>query len=268
MKGFSAFLNGVLASILAFILLYTVLPNAHANAAATPEPTAAAQPACDSSRSIHVSGTAVVNVIPDRALIQLGVQSNGATPAGVEAINTAKITAVIQAVKALGVQSQDIATDRYVIRPVYSDYDSLRIKGYRIYNIVAITLRDLDKVNDVLIRALEAGANQVVNVEFYTSELRTYRDQARDLAIQAATEKAQALAEAAGAETGCVLSINENTWSYFNGGWYGDTQNLWTQNVVQNAAPASGGGALSEDGPLSLGKISVRAEVSISLGLK
>lgn len=37
----------------------------------------------------------------------------------------------------------------------------------------------------------------------------------------AANEKAQDLAEAAGAEAGCVVSINENTWSYFNSGWYG-----------------------------------------------
>ncbi len=268
MKGFSAFLNGVLASILAFVLLFTVLPGAGAHAAATAEPTADPLPACDPGRSIYVSGTAVVNVVPDRALIQLGVQSNGLTPQRVEDVNTATITRVISAIKALGIPAQDIATDWYVIEPLYDDYDSLRITGYRIYNVIAITLREIQKANEVIAEALGAGANQVVNVEFYTSQLRTYRDQARDLAIRAATEKAEALAGAAGAETGCVLTINENTWSYFNGGWYGSNRNLWTQNVVQNAAPGSGDGALSEAGPVSLGKISVRAEVSISFGLK
>ena len=73
---------------------------------------------------------------------------------------------------------------------------------------------------------------------FYTSELRKYRDQARDLAMKAASEKAQALANAAGAQTGCVLNINENSWSYFNGLWGGRNNSLMTQNVVQNIAPA------------------------------
>jgi hypothetical protein len=147
--------------------------------------------------------------------------------------------------KKLGVEAKDIATDVYVIEPIYEDYDSLYIKGYRIHNMVAVTLRDVKKASAVIAAALKAGANQVVNVEFYTSELRKYRDQARDLAVKAAKEKAQALASAAGAETGCVLYINENTWSYYNGWWwwYGrNNQNLWTQNVVQNAAPSGTSG--------------------------
>ena len=271
MKQFSAFLNGLLASALVFILLFSGLVNRHARAAATPEPTANAQPACDTGRTITVSGTAVVNVVPDRVLIQLGVESNGTTPRGVGQSNTATMTRVLNAIKALGVQATDISTDWYVIQPVYDDYSDLHINGYRTYNTVAVTLRDIQKVNDVLADALAAGANQVVNVEFYTSQLRTYRDQARALAIQAASEKAHALAGGAGAEPGCVLNINENTWSYFNGGWYGNNnQNLWTQNVSQNAAPGSGSGdgALSEAGPVSLGKISIQAQVSVTFSLK
>lgn len=46
--------------------------------------------------------------------------------------------------------------------------------------------------------------------------------------MKAAREKASALASAAGAEAGCVLNINENSWSYYNGWWYGRSQN---QNI-------------------------------------
>ena len=119
--------------------------------------------------------------------------------------------------------------------------------------------------------SLEAGANEVVNVEFYISDLRKYRDQARELAMQAAKEKAQDLASTAGTETGCVMSINENTWSYYNGWgyWRRDQYNLWAQNAVQNAAPNGGSeGALTEAGPVNPGQISVRAEVSASFSLK
>src|SRR6185503_6190062 len=125
---------------------------------------------CDPTRTIQVSGTAVVNVLPDRALIQLGVQSNGKTPKDVQSRNAATISDVIKALKRLGIDAKDISTDRYVIEPIHEDYDSLPIKGYRIHNVVAITMRDVDKTSEVVAAAFQAGANQVVNMEFYTSE--------------------------------------------------------------------------------------------------
>jgi len=268
MKRTVTFLNTVLAVVLVLTLVAVGLPTYDARAASS-EITKESVAACNTGRSIQVSGTAVVNVMPDRVLIQLGIQSNGRTPQIVEAANSKTINKIIQAVKEQGVAEKDIVTDLYVIQPLYKEYDILHIEGYRIHNIVAITLRDISKVNKIITVALGAGANQVVDVEFYLSNLRKYRDQARDLAIKAASEKAQDLTDAAGAELGCVMSINENTWSYFYGGWYGQQQNLWTQNVVQNAAPVGNeSGALSEAGPINLGQISVRAEVSASFSLR
>jgi len=269
MKTLSIVLNTILICVLVSILATVGLPNNDVMAAERNQAPALDESTttCDSSRTVHVSGTAVVNVIPDRVLIQLGVQSNGRTPQLVEAVNSTTIYRVIQAIKKQGVEEKDIVTDRYVIDPIYEDYDSLQIKGYRIYNMVAITLRDINNVNDVLVAALSAGANQVINVEYYLSDLRKYRDQARELAVIAAGEKAHDLAEAAGAETCCVLSINENTWSYFSGGYWGRNNNLWTQNTVQNVPSSGGSGDSSEFGPVNLGMISVRAEVNISYSL-
>lgn len=269
MKHIAIFLNTIIACVVVFALVPAGLPGFSLRAA--PPAVASQEPvlACDTGRSIQVSGTAVVNVTPDRVLIQLGVQSNGITPQQVEANNSATINRVIQALKAIGIKEKDIVTDWYVINPLYDDYDSLYIKGYRINNIVAVTLRDLSKVNKVIIAALNAGANQVVNVEFYLSDLRKYRDQAREMAMLAAQEKASDLAYAAGAETGCLMNINENSWSYYNGGWYSQNRDLWTQNAMQNIAPSGGeAGALTEAGPVNLGQISVRAEVSASFSLR
>ena len=267
MKTLSIVLNTILICILVSVLATMGLPNNDVMAAEGIQAPAESTTTCDNSRTIHVSGTAVVNVTPDRVLIQLGVQSNGRTPQLVEVANSATIYRVIKAIKRLDVEEKDIVTDRYVINPIYDDYNSLTIEGYRIYNVVAITLHDISKVNDVLVAALSAGANQVVNVEFYLSDLRKYRDQARELAVIAAGEKAHDLAEAAGAEAGCVLSINENTWSYFSGGYWGRNNNLWTQNTVQNVPSSGGSGDSSEFGPVNLGMISVRAEVNISYSL-
>jgi hypothetical protein len=279
MKHISTLLSVTLFGVLLVVLFASGQPAAAQTATGTPTPQVtetASAPVCDPARSIQVSGTAVVNVTPDRALIQLGIQSNGTTVSKVEAANSQTIGRIVNAIKAQGVDVKDIATDWYIIQPIYEEYSSLKIKGYRINNTVAVTLRDISKVNRVLGAALDAGANQVINVEFYTSGLRKYRDQARELAMKASQEKAQAMTEAVGAETVCVLNISENTWSYYNGwwhGWYGGggrSQDLWTQNTVQNADPAGGeqGGALTEAGPVSLGQISVKAEVGVTFGLK
>lgn len=278
MKQTSTIFNVFLGFALVLMLVIFGLPTFRAQAAppaqATPITPVTPEPieeelVCETGRLIQVSGTAVVNVIPDRVLIQLGIQSNGRTPQRVEAANSATINRITRALKSLEIEEKDIVTDWYVISPIYDDGNSLTIEGYRIDNVVAVTLRDISKINRVIVAALEAGANQVVNVEFYLSDLRKYRDQARDLAMKAAGEKARDLAAAAGAQTGCVMSINENTWSSYYGGWYNNSRNLWTQNAVQNAAPAGGeGGGLSEAGPVNLGQISVRAEVSASFSLK
>jgi uncharacterized protein len=270
MTQFSKIVQIVLAGALACVLIPN-LPVAAASSAdqttVTVQPEATASSTCASTRTVQVTGAATVNVVPDRALIRLGVQSNATSIDTVESANSNAIQKVLRALIDQGVEAKDISTDVYVIEPVYENYDSLFIKGFRINNEVAITLRDIKKTSSVVSAALRSGANQVENVSFYTSELRKYRDQARELAARAAKEKAQALAAVAGAEAGCVISITENSWSYYNGSWYGQNQSLMTQNTVQNAMP-SGGFDLSSDEPISLGQISVKAEISATYSLK
>ena len=277
MKQFSTVINTVLACLLVFILFSVGAPNSTAHAS-TPTPTA--EPTqrpetndCDPSRAIQVSGVAVVNVNPDRALIKLGVQSNGKSAKEAQKRNSDTITQVVNALKKLGVETKDISTDWYTVVPLYEDYDSLHIEGYRIYNTVEVTLRDVSKANDAIVAAFSAGANQVVDVQFYTSELRKYRDQAREAAMKAAREKAEALSSAAGSDVSCVLAISENTQSNFNyGGWwwygYNSNSNIMTQNVVQNVESGGSGSSSLDDGPLSAGQISIRAEIFASFGLE
>lgn len=244
-------------------LLVTALP------AATSQATSSAVPltenACNPGRTIQVSGAATVNVAPDRALVWLGVVSTDRAPERAQALNQAAIQRVIAAVRQLGISERDIATDMYVVSPVFNS-DGITLAGYRVENSVAVTLRDIQMASPVLVAAFKAGANQVSGVELYHSELRRYRDQARELAMQAATEKAQALANAAGARAGCVLSISENSWSYYGGGWGGRNATSWAQNVVQNT-PATEG-SLPGEAPISIGQIAVRAEVQAQFSLE
>jgi len=264
MKNTSYVTQLALAGVIVMLLLTGWKPQAPATTVAR----AATEAACSTGRTVQVSGAAVINVTPDRARIQLGVQSNGPRPDAVQEENRRQIQQVIQAVRALGVEAKDIATDYYFVYPVYQDYSDLSIKGYRIDNTVSITLKDVNLVDDVILAAIKVGANEVQDVQFDTSELRKDRDQAGEQATIAAQEKARALGQAAGAQAGCVLSINENTWSTYYGSWRGGRETtMWAQNVIQNA-PAQGEAVSDEESPISLGQIAVRAEVSASFSLE
>ncbi len=265
MKPTSNLLNLAVIAVLVVLVLSAYHPQQPISAQAQ----ASTDSSCDTKRSVQVSGAAVINVIPDRALIQLGVQSNGTTPDATQAANVAEMQRVIAAVRAVGVDAKDIATDYYIVYPVYDDYSSLVIKGYRIDNTISVTLRDVNLADDVILAALRVGANEVQDVQFYTSELRKFRDQARSLAMQAASEKAAALAETAGAKTGCLISVNESSSYQYYGSWRGGRATaIWAQNTIQNVGSSQGDPFLGEDSPITLGQIAIRAEVSASYSLQ
>jgi uncharacterized protein YggE len=131
-----------------------------------------------------------------------------------------------------------------------------------------VTLKEIGKFESLLTAALEAGANNVHGVQFRTTELRRYRDQARSLAIKAAQEKAVALAAELGQKVGRPLKIEEqqsNWWAWYGGWWGGGWSGAMTQNVVQNV---SGGGQSSEDTTIAPGQITVNARVAVTFELE
>ena len=95
-----------------------------ASPAAILEDNPARAAACANERTIQVSGGATIYVIPDRALIKLGVEATDATAQGVQDKTLKANQQIIKAVRDLGVSAQDISTDYYVINPVYESIDS------------------------------------------------------------------------------------------------------------------------------------------------
>jgi uncharacterized protein YggE len=215
--------------------------------------------------SISVSGSSAIRVQPDRVVVLFGVETFAATPSVSRAQNARRSRAVIEVIRAQDIAERDIATANFILQPRYDDYERNIISGYGARNTIAVTLRDVQKLEPVLVVALEAGATTVDGIDFSVTNLRRLRDQAREQAVQAALEKATALAEAAGIVTGDVTNIREETWSTYFGSWRGDRQ--WTnfQNVIQDL---SNEGAITlEDGSISLGQIVVQAQVSLTAEL-
>ncbi len=231
------------------------------------QPVAQAQTA--PTRTLHTTGTAVIRVQPDKATLRLGVQTFAYTPRESQTQNARIVERVLQAIREEGVPAQDIATDHFVIRPEndYKQHGERSIVGYWTDNTVAVTLRQVDKLEGVLTAALEAGATTVDDVTFSTDRPRELRDQARTMAVKAAMEKARDLAGAVSMTAGDVQSINENSWSYYYGMW--NSQGQWAnaqQNVTQVASsPAA---PPLDDGEFSLGQIVVQAQVDLTVAIQ
>jgi uncharacterized protein YggE len=123
----------------------------------------------------------------------------------------------------------------------------------------------------LLSAALESGVNYVHGVDFRTTELRKYRDQARDLAVQAAAEKAQAMAGKLDQTVGEPLEVVES-----NIYWYSPYSSYWSwgasggmsQNVVQNASSASAGELSQGEEAMAPGQIAVGATVTVEFEMK
>jgi len=219
--------------------------------------------------TIRTTGTAVIRVQPDKATLRLGVQTFADAPRESQARNARIVEQVLQAIRDEGVPAQDIATDYFALRPEYDNlkHGERKIVGYWTDNAVVVTLRQVDKLSDVLAAALEAGATTVDDVTFSTTRLRELRDQARAMAVKAAMEKARDLASAASLTAGDAQSISENSWSYYYGLW--NSRGQWAnaqQNVMQVAS--SSGAPQLDDGEFSLGQIVVQAQVDLTVAIK
>jgi uncharacterized protein len=168
----------------------------------------------DERRSITVSATGEVSVIPDMASISSGVTTEAATAKEALAANTEAMAKVIAGLKAEGVKPEDIQTTSFRVEPRYTRSqkgETSVIDGYRVVNQITILSRDLDRIGEVLDQLVTLGANSTGGLSFITSEAETLRDEARRSAVVNAMRRAKLYADAAGAEVGEVLRISESS---------------------------------------------------------
>ena len=196
------------------------------------------------NRRITVTGEADVRVVPDEVVLTLGVETDDLDLAAAKAENDARMSRVIRAAEEAGLPENLIRTDYLGIEPRYDFNGRERIfLGYWVRKSVSLTLRDIDAFEDLLSDVLQAGTNYVHGIQFRTTELRSHRDRARSLALEAAREKAEMMARELDHTVGETILIREDRsswWSSYGGWWGGGRGGYMSQNVVQNA-PAGGG---------------------------
>jgi len=224
----------------------------------------------DNRPKITVNGEAVVYVTPDRIIATFGIETSDPDVAVAKQKNNEIMKKAVAAVRELGVPDKDIQTDYLSLQPRFRSEQAREVfLGYFVRNTFIVTLAEAARTEEMVTRVLQAGVNYIHNVDFQTSELKKYREQARELALQAAREKAARMASVLNQSIGPPLQINESYGGspgmYYSswGGW-GSGRNLgMAQNTIQDLRSGSGEAVDT----IALGKLAIRANVSVTFEL-
>ena len=169
----------------------------------------------DAIPQIAVTGRGDVKVSPDRATIQMSVQTRAATVAAAAAENATKQQSVLGALRALGLGNDQLSTINYNVYPEqrYDQGKEPVIVAYNVTNTILVDVRRLDQVGPVIDAALSHGANVITSLQFYASNTESARRSAIATAIEKARADAEAAARAAHGSLGTLLEINIGAYS-------------------------------------------------------
>lgn len=165
-----------------------------------------------SKEMISFSGEGKVIGIPDVASITFSVTTEGMSTKEVMAENAEKMNEVIKFIKESGVDEKDIKTQALSLSPRYDWVGGKRIfQGYELNSTLAVKIRDLEKMSDIIDGAVSKGANQVGNIQFAIDDPEKLKEEARIKAIENAKEMAQSVAKATGLKLGKIVSFSETS---------------------------------------------------------
>ena len=229
----------------------------------------------DGQQGLHVRATGSVTGTPDIAVISLGVESIEDTASEARAMAAGAMAGVMLVLEEAGIESRDIQTQYFNIRPRYTDVRitncgdedekeigttartedcttswELRLIGYSVSNQATVKIRNLGEAGTIIDQVTEAAGDlvRVNNVSFTIEDTDALKEEARDKAVEALQRKALAMAELAGVSLGRLVQLEEAT-DFF------DAQPVYARAALQSAESAA-------DTSISAGEIQVSATVS------
>ncbi|MEJ6398318.1 SIMPL domain-containing protein [Yoonia sp. 208BN28-4] len=202
----------------------------------------------DDPAQITVTGQGSAQVVPDIALITIGVSNRDESAALALAGMTDGLTGVFARLSAEGVDPADMQTG---LMRLSRQYDSGILSsgsspdGFEATSTVTVRMRDLDGLGGILDAVVRDGANTLNGLQFDVSDRAPYVRAARIAAVADARLAAETLATAAGLALGEVVVMQEGA-------------GRSNQPMLAEMSMARGG-----DVPIAAGEISVLQSVTI-----
>jgi uncharacterized protein YggE len=182
-------------------------------AAATIATPSIAQESKTMSRVISLNGHGEVKAKPDMAVINVGVTTQAQTAREALTENTKAMEKILATLKAAGIEAKDIQTSNFSVNPRYqydpNNVQPPRVIGYDVSNTLAVSVRKLATLGEVLDKVVSEGSNQINGIMFAIADTGKLEDEARKLAFADAERKAKLYAETTRITLGQIMSLSE-----------------------------------------------------------
>jgi uncharacterized protein YggE len=167
------------------------------------------------STGIWVTGEGKVSVVPDVAILSLGVETQDMNVANAQSYAATTMTAVVNELDNFGIAKKDIKTQRFSIYPVrrWSDKEAREVLiGYRVTNTVTVKVRKVEDTGAIIDAVAKAGGDyiRINNISFTVDDPTPYHKEAREKAMADAEAKAKQLADLGDVKLGKPTYISES----------------------------------------------------------
>lgn len=166
-------------------------------------------------QQLSVTGEAERKITPDSVSITLGKNIRGTNIAEIQTKAADSVNSLLDKLKNLGIQTEEIKTSNYNLNPVYDTNGD--IKSYAVNVGVTVTLErknpETTLVSKIISAATETGIDEVRSLNFYLANSNVVARELEADAIADAKSLAEKRASLAGARLGKVVNVS------FGGGY-------------------------------------------------
>lgn len=206
--------------------------------------------------SIVVNGEAVVQATPDRAFVNVSVESRDKNPAEAQRKTATAMDAVRKKLASTGIKDDQLRTVAYDLQLEFDFEKGRQIpREYVARDALEVRLDDVTKVGPVIDAAVAAGATHITGVRFDLKDRSTFEREALKQAVADGRARAEAAAAGAGVSVSSVLRIEE--------------QRIFSPpHPVPMMMKTAMAAESAPDTAISAGQIELRAQVTLTVGLR
>lgn len=176
-------------------------------------------------RTIQVSGYGEVQAVPDIAVFTFRVEAEADTVDGAQAEVSEKTQRIMELLDTSDIDEKDIKTLQYSANPQYDwlpPADCTRefcgnvqtLRNYMVSQTTEVKVRDLDNAGSIVGKIGGENVQYISGLTFTFDDETIFEEQALEIAIENAREKAKKRADIMDARLGKVIDFYENGGGY------------------------------------------------------
>jgi uncharacterized protein len=147
------------------------------------------------NREIKVIGEGSVSAVPNEISMTIGTRTENRDVQEALKENSAVSNTLLQEIKNLGINDQQIETASFTINPKYDYSDGKStLTGYEVQHLFRVRVQDVKQAGDVYNATFSSGANVAQDLQFHVTNDDKYEQEAISKALLNAKEKAFTIA--------------------------------------------------------------------------